>query len=317
MSENYYLFFIPKIVEGKINVDTSDLKKKEVILQLDVPDFTIYEGEIILDNKKLPIILWEHLSLNLIIIIIKSLDVEFENNELDKLLFQIKDMHKIYGIEYIKLFKFKFIDDKFGINEEIDKFNNNFLFSEIEKGNELYQVNYSTFLVRISQHEMKEIIKTNLFTLLSVSNIVIDFERYYFKDSKTNKNEFIKALWAEKNLLLRSPLSIKFPLFSKYNISIIDNLLKYHQKDIIDIQNETLCIQNQTISRQITLLEQIHSVEGGILILTFFIILDVVFTIIFELTHCATLSLISATIVIAIYIIIFYDTLKNLKIKKN
>ena len=226
-------------------------------------------------------------------------------------------MHKIYEIEYIKLFKFKFIDDKIGINEEIDKFNNNFIFSEIEKGNELCQVNDSTFLVRISQHEMKEIIKTNLFTLLSISNVVIYFERYYFKDFKNNKNEFIKALWAEKNLLLRSPLSIKFPFFSKYNISIIDNLLKYQQKDILDTQTETLDFQNLTISRQNTLLEQIHSVEGGILILTFFIILDVVFTIIFEFTHCATLSLISAIIVIAIYIYKFSDTLKNLKIKKN
>ena len=110
---------------------------------------------------------------------------------------------------------------------------------------------------------------------------------------------------------------MKFPFFLKYNISIIDNLLKYHQKDILDIQTKTLEIQNSIISRQTILLEQIHSVEGGILILTFFIILDVVFTIVFELTHCATLSLISATIVIAIYILIFYKTLKNLKIMKN
>jgi len=317
MSENYYLFFIPRIIEGKINVDTSDLKKKEVQFRLDVPDFTMYEGEIILDNNKLPIILWEHRSLNLITIIIKSLDVEFKIDEFNEVLIQITDMHKIYGINYIKCFEFKFFDDKIGINEEIDKFNNNFLFSEIEKGNELYQVNYSTFLVRISQHEMKEIIKTNIFTLLSVSNVVIDFERYYFKAFKTNRNDFIKALWAEKNLLSRSPLSIKFPFFLEYNISIIDNLLKYNQKDIFDIQTETLETQNLIISQQNTLLEQIHSVEGGILILTFFIILDVVFTIVFELTHSAMLSLISATIIIAIYIIIFYNTLKNLKIKKN
>ena len=209
MSENYYLYFIPRFVEGIFNVDTSDLKKKEVQFQLDDPDFAIYEDEIILDNQNLPIILWEQRSLNLITIIIKSLDVEFEMNELNDVFFKIKEKHKIYGINYLKFIEFKFFDDKIAINEEIDEINNNFLFSEIEKGNELYQVNYSTFLVRISQHEMEEIIKTNLFTLLSISNVVIDFERYFFKDCKINKNDFIKALWAGKNMLSRSPLSMK------------------------------------------------------------------------------------------------------------
>ena len=42
MIENYYLFFIPRFAGGKINVDTSDLKKKKVEFRFDASDFNPY-----------------------------------------------------------------------------------------------------------------------------------------------------------------------------------------------------------------------------------------------------------------------------------
>ena len=97
--------------------------------------------------------------------------------------------------------------------------------------------------------------------------------------------------------------------FLEYNISIITNLLDDCHMSLVE--NQTKLVNNQTnlVISQTKLLEQIHSVEGGILYLTFFVIIDVLFTIAFEVTHYAWSALIAAFIV-------FYISSKSPPLKR-
>lgn len=116
--------------------------------------------------------------------------------------------------------------------------------------------------------------------------------------------------------MVSCPASKMFPLFFKYNISIITNLLDDCQMSLVE--NQIKLVDNQTglVENQNKLLMQIHSVEGGILYLTFFVIIDVLFTIALEVKHHAWSALIAALIIFYIFSKIrplkkFVDELSN------
>lgn len=91
-----------------------------------------------------------------------------------------------------------------------------------------------------------------------------------------NPADVIEAFWGYKFILFKCPAAQVFPMLFKNNISVIDNLLDYRRMDLIGKQNSLIDNQNR-------LLKEIHTVERGILYLTFVVIVDVVFTILSEL----------------------------------
>jgi len=299
ISENYFLFILPNLSsykEYKSILEGSGWRiKEDSIFILDpYSNYKTYNKEINF-NREWTLLFREFPILNSLIIVIKCLDSTYEKEE------QYKDCIKIFGnilkeceivgINYYRHYIFEFYDSQNDLTQKKEQCNYSFLFSEITTENELHQIDLSTFLLKVNYNiTLNELIIDNIYTLVSLSEIAYDLEHRIIKKSKNEEQfDIIKAFWSQKIFLLSCPASKIYPSFFKYNISIITNLLDDCQMSLVE--NQTKLVKNQN-----DILKQIHLVEGGILFLTFFVIIDVLFTFAFEVTHSAWSAFIAALI---------------------
>ena len=312
MSENYFLYILPNLSsykEYKPILEGSGWRiKEDSIFILDpYSNYKTYNKEINF-NREWTLLFREFPILNSLIIVIKCLDSTYEKEE------QYKDCIKIFenilkeceivGINYYRHYIFEFYDSQNGLTQKKEQCNYSFLFSEITTENELHQIDLSTFLLKVNCNiTLNELIIDNIYTLVSLSEIAYDLEHRIIKKSENEEQfDIIKAFWSQKIFLLSCPASKIYPSFFKYNISIITNLLDDCQMSLVE--NQTKLVKNQN-----DILKQIHLVEGGILFLTFFVIIDVLFTFAFEVTHSAWSAFIAA-------LIMFYISSKFHPLKK-
>lgn len=312
MSENYFLYVLPNLSsykEYKPILEGSGWKRKEddIFIFDTYSNYITYNKEINSD-REWTLLFREFPSLNSLIIVIKCLDSTYKKEE------QYKDCMEIFssiikeceivGLNYYKCYNFELYNSQNDLTKKKEQCNYSFLFSEIIPENELHQIDLSSFLLNLNYNKtLNELIIDNIYTLVSLSEIAYDLEHRILKTSENAEQiDIIKAFWSQKIFLLSCPASKIYPLFFKYNISIITNLLEDCQMGLVE--NQTELIENQSY-----ILKQIHSVEGGILFLTFFVIIDVLFTIAFEVTHSALSALLVA-------LIIFYISSKLYPLKE-
>ena len=312
MSENYFIYILPNLSsykEYKPILEGSGWRiKEDSIFILDpYSNYKTYNKEINF-NRKWTLLFREFPILNSLIIVIKCLDSTYEKEE------QYKDCIKIFGnilkeceivgINYYRHYIFEFYDNQNDLTQKKEQCNYSFLFSEITTENELHQIDLSTFLLKVNYNiTLNELIIDNIYTLVSLSEIAYDLQHRIIKKSENEEQfDIIKAFWSQKIFLLSCPASKIYPSFFKYNISIITNLLDDCQMSLVE--NQTKLVKNQN-----DILKQIHLVEGGILFLTFFVIIDVLFTFAFEVTHSAWSAFIAA-------LIMFYISSKFHPVKK-
>ena len=138
-------------------------------------------------------------------------------------------------------------------------------FAEIRDENQTYCVNNeSCYHIRNTVgEESTKIIKEDLCTLLSLSVVACNFKLKSLKPEKTNA--MVEFFWRQKSYLFKSHLGPRFPSFFENRMRMIDNLLDYNQVRAIETQSG--------------LLSDIHKVESGILYLTLFVMVDVMFNI--------------------------------------
>ena len=296
-SENYYVYILPNLLNygeyksiledsgwGRIENSTHVLDKYS--------NYRTYTKEI---DCEWTLLFREFPILNSSIVVIKCLDSTYEKEyqlkSSDEIFYKILTELKLHGISYFKSYNFEFFNNQKDLikkKEQCDCF----LFSEITYENELHQIDLSSFLLKVNcNRTLNEFIIDNVYTSLALSEIAYDLEHRISNKSKNMEQiDIIKAFWSQKIFLLTCPASKMFPSFFKYNVSIISNLLEDCQMSLVE--NQINLVENQN-----NILKQIHSVEGGILFLTFFVIIDVLFTIAFELTHSAQSALIVALII--------------------
>lgn len=299
-SKNYFLYILPNLSrygEHKSILESSGWRRGEdaTIVFDPYSNYKTYTKEIDF-NCKWALCFREFPSLNSLIIVIKCLDSTYNKED------QLKDSDEIFtatikeckvsGFNYFKHYLFEFYNNQNDLTEKKEQCDHSFLFSEITTGNELHQIDLSSFLLNVNySRTLDELIIDNIYTLVSLSEIAYDFEhRVLAKSANVTQSDIVKVFWSQKILLLSCPASKIFPSFFKYNISIITNLLDDCQMGLVENQNNLAETQNH-------ILMKIHSVEGGILFLTFFVIIDVLFTIAFEVTHSALSSLVVALII--------------------
>lgn len=323
-SENYFLYILPNLSsykEYKHILEGSGwrIKENSIFILDPYSNYKTYNKEINF-NREWTLLFREFPILNSLIIVIKCLDSTYEKEE------QYKDCARIFnnilkecelvGINYYKDYIFEFYDSQNDLTQKKEQCNYSFLFSEITTENELHQIDLLSFLLKVNYNRtLNELIIDNIYTLVSLSEIAYDLEHRILQKSENEdqfdivKFDIIKAFWSQKIFLLSCPASKIYPSFFKYNISIITNLLDDCQMSLVE--NQTKLVENQTklVSSQNIILKQIHSVEGGILFLTFFVIIDVLFTIAFEVTHSAWSAFIVA-------LIMFYISSKFNPLKK-
>jgi hypothetical protein len=303
MTEHYFLYIIPilpKNDEGaKFNLEESgwtNLGNNFRSLYFDpYTDFTDYNKKMNYNGYKWSIIFRQYPFLNSVMIVIECLDKTYKADDftdIDNIFYVIKYECKIGPINITKKYWLKFFENKISLDSE--KQNKiNYLFSEIVKENEIHQVNLNCFYLIIKQDSINLIkgIKYNLFTLISLSEIAHFVEHQLLQSSKhINQVNAIRAFWGYKFLLLTGPGFKTFPSFFRYNLSIIDNLLDYchmslteTQNKLVEIQNISIETQNKSVASQNEVLKEISFVENGILLLTFFVMFDVVFKTVSEL----------------------------------
>lgn len=318
-SENYFLYVLPNLPsygEYKPILEGSGWRiKEEYMYILDkYSNYKTYTKEINF-NCEWTLLFKEFPILNSLIIVIKCLDLTYKKEDQLKdsaeIFHGIRKECKLFGLNYIKTYTFEFYNSQNDLTKKKEQCNNRFLFSEITSENELHQIDLSSFLLKVNYNKtLNELIIDNIYTSVALSEIAYDLEHRILNMSENmGQIDIIKAFWSQKIFLLSCPASKMFPSFFKYNISIITNLLDDCQMDLVD--NQTKLIDNQSgliVTLNDTLMK-IHSVEGGILFLTFFVIIDVLFTIAFEVTHYAWSALIAA-------FIIFYISSKSPPLKK-
>lgn len=318
MSENYYLYILPNLpnyAEYKYVLENLGWSKEEDSVYIFDPysNYKTYHKEIHF-NCEWRLLIREFPSLNSLIIVIKCLDPTYtkkeQRSDIEKILLKIIKNCKIGGINYIKSYIFEFYSSQNNLTQKKVQCDHSFLFSEITTKNELYQIDLSNFILKIDfNKKLDDLIIDNIYTLVSLSEIAYDFEhRILEKSANVEQIEIVKAFWSQKILLLSCPASKIFPSFFKYNISVITNLLDDCQMGLLDNQTKLIESQTSLVTNQNHILKQIHSVEGGILFLTFFVIIDVLFTIAFELTHSAQSAFIAA-------LIVFYISTKSYPLK--
>jgi len=317
--ENYYLYVLPNLSsykDYKPILESSGWKRKEdtIFIFDNYSNYITYNKKINF-NREWTLLFREFPSLNSLIIVIKCLDSTYKIEEQDKDCIKIfSDIIKecgIVGLNYYKYYNFEFYDGQNDLTKKKEQYNNSFLFSEIIPENELHQIDLTSFLLNLNYNRtLNELIIDNIYTLVSLSEIAYDLEHRILKKTENAEQiDIIKAFWSQKIFLLSCPASKIYPSFFKYNISIITNLLDDCQMGLVE--NQTKLVENQTmlVISQNKILKQIHSVEGGILYLTFFVIIDVLFTVALETSHFAWSALIVA-------LIIFYISSKFNPLKK-
>lgn len=310
MPEHYFLYIIPTLPKKdenvKINLEESgwkDLGNNFPNIYFDrYTDYTDYNKIINYNNHKWSIIFRDYPFLNSIMLIIKCLDKIYNSDDFtdsDNIFYSIKSQCRIGPISEIKKYWLKFFESKTDLDQEIKRNNFKSLFSEIENENEIHQLNLKCFNLRIKYSKnLIEGIKSNIFTIISLSEVAHFTEHRLLQDSNNvNQVYAIRAFWGYKFLLQTGPGLKTFPIFFKNNLYIIDNILSYCQMDLVETQrdlqkshnklleNQTELIktQNTSVESQTKLLNQIHIAETGILILTYFVMFDVFFTVISEL----------------------------------
>ena len=317
--ENYFLYILPyspNYKEYKPILEGSGWRiKKDSIYFFDpYSNYKTYNKEINF-NREWALFFREFPILKSLIIVIKCLDSTYKKEDQykdsRKILHNILNECEIVGLNIIKNYIFEFYNSQNDLNKKKEQCNYSFLFSEITTENELHQFDLSTFLLKVNcNRTLNELIIDNIYTLVSLSEIAYDLEhRILNKSENVEQIDIIKAFWSQKIFLLSCPASKTYPLFFKYNISVITNLLDNCQMRLVENQTELINNQTNLVARQNDILKQIHLVEGGILFLTFFVIIDVLFTIAFEVTHSAWSALIAA-------LIMFYISSKFHPLKK-
>ena len=317
-SDNYFLYVLPNLPnygEYKPILEGSGWSKEESTYILDMYSNYITYTKDINFNCGWTLLFREFPILNSLIIVIKCLDSTYEKED------QVKDSAeilngiikecKIFGLNYIRTNIFEFYNSQNDLTKKKEECNYSFLFSEITTENELHQIALSSFLLKVNCNRIvNELIIDNIYTSVALSEIAYDLEhRILMKPENMEQIDIIKAFWGQKIFLLSCPASKIFPSFFKYNISIITNLLDDWQMSLVENQNKLVENQTYVVQNQNKLLTQIHSVEGGILYLTFFVIIDVLFTVALETSHYAWSALIVA-------LIIFYISSKFPPLKK-
>ena len=274
MTENYFLYIIPSLDLKKaslINPEESGWEKIGKDIGSTYPDPTYYSNY----NKKIDyngyewsITFRKYQKINSAVFIIKCLNGTYTAESFtdsDNTFISIKKECGVSGLPVISKYILKFFEDSKSLSDE--KRELSYLFSEIHEENEFHYVNESCYNIRLNfDEELTKNIKENIFSLLSLSECAYEKEHELLTNENINREDIIKAFWHYKSSLLRSPASQKFPLLFKNNMLAINNMLDYCYVDLADNQNK--------------LLGQIHTVESGILYLTVFVILDVMFHII-------------------------------------
>lgn len=317
-SENYYLYVLPNLPnygEYKPILEGSGWSKEESTYILGrYSNYITYTKEINF-NCRWTLLFREFPILNSLIIVIKCLDSTYEKEDQfkdsAKIFDRILKECKLFGLNYIRTHIFEFYNSQNDLTKKKEQCDYSFIFSEITTENELHQIDLSSFLLKVNCNRiLNELIIDNIYSLVALSEIAYDLEhRIFNKSENMEKIDVIKAFWSQKIFLLSCPASKMFPLFFKYNISVITNLLDDCQMDLVDNQTKLIDNQSGLIRTLNDTLMKIHSVEGGILFLTFFVIIDVLFTIAFEVTHYTWSALIAA-------FIIFYISSKFPPLKK-
>lgn len=307
-SEKYYLYIIPILPNKDYNVvlETSNWKEdKEATIHGDPFKYSTHTKEINFDNINWSCFFRKFPSpLNSVMIFVKCLDFnqEVKNEHLDNIFIKIINELNVIGLNIFYKYKFNVYPGGNYIDAEINGLKYSLLFSEKVMENEIHEVNLQYFILKLNHDQkLNNLIIDNIFTSISLNIIAHALEHQLLKNPKfVEKSDIIKSFWVYKTFLLTCPAARIFPKFFEYQISVINTWLDERQMWLTKNQNQ--------------LLEQIHSVEGGILILTFFVIIDVLFTIIFEITHLAWLAIFLALIMLFICSIInpFKKYMKNI-----
>lgn len=279
MIENNYIYIIPLSPTEK-DYDIDPVNKKEwTNAEKDSSNLLNHYTDYIGYNKKIDFNGYEwfityrkYQTISSALFIFTCLDIDYKADEFDvskKILLKYKNEVGVFGLGSYKRFLLKIFKDDVNLSTEKNEFD--LLFSEKIRGNELHKVEESYFLLKIKfDDELTGNIKRDIILLLFLSYITHPmYIQFLNKNKKIKEQDVIKAFWGFKFYLLDSPASQIFPVFFRNNISVIDNLLDHRYMGLVDTQNH--------------LLKDIHLVESGILCLTFFVILDVVFTISMEI----------------------------------
>jgi hypothetical protein len=202
---------------------------------------------------------------------ISDTDTIFENNKTE-----CGAIGTVFYIKYILQF--------FENAEEFSRENNKScnLFTEESGNNRLRCVDnlYYNFMIDFDPN-LSKLIKENIITILSLSEIAYHFQPYMSREellkNKLNitPNDIVDIFWLYKFLILKCPGSQLFPKFFKNKILIIDNILDYRNKNILENQIAATNTQNKSLT-------EITKVESGILFLTLFVSVDVIFKVLVE-----------------------------------
>jgi hypothetical protein len=159
------------------------------------------------------------------------------------------------------------------------------LFSESYDGNKLYCIGDNIYNLMIKfDSPLSNQIRDNMITLISESEIAYHFQPYISNESvlqeklRFGSNDLLDIFWLNKFLLLKCPGSCIFPNFFREKLAIIDTLLDFRNKKIAEGLFNAAKAQSES-------LEEIKRVESGILFLTLFVSIDVIFSFSTDLYH--------------------------------
>jgi len=167
--------------------------------------------------------------------------------------------------------------------------NSHELFSESYDGNKLYCMGNNIYNLMIKfDSRLSNQIRDNMITLISESEIAYHFQPYISNESvlqeklKIGSNDLLDIFWLNKFLLLKCPGSCVFPIFFRDKLAIIDTLLDFRNKKIAEGLFNAAKAQSDSLA-------EIKRVESGILFLTLFVSIDVIFSFSTDIYHASSL----------------------------
>lgn len=170
----------------------------------------------------------------------------------------------------------------FDRNEDLSNSKEGCILHHIDsKGNGLYSNDEVCYNFKINLHpSVTKKVKINIITLFTLFQIASYYKLRISsceKFSDKHQRDVINEFQDYRFLLHNCPASKLFRNIFKDKISIIDEILDYRYMYLMNEQTRLVGKQNELVDRQIDVLNKIHKVEKGILILTVFVIFDVVY----------------------------------------
>ncbi|HRW82425.1 MAG TPA: hypothetical protein P5049_03105 [Methanothrix sp.] len=317
MIEDYYIYIAAYAIQYPFDSDT--------IADINASGYTEFKKQMILDGQLWDVISWRYNEINLFVYIIKPAGGFHGGGDYDG---NFESSNKVFNeiiassgliFNYVKPILLR----NFGENEDFSESerNQSHIFYEESGKNKIVCFDKSCYFLKTNLNsDRSKIIINNIITLLSFSEITLYmFTRpqkslKFYDDYKNDREIMVKitdAIWRHKFYLLNCQAILLFPELFKQEIAVIDNLLNWRYMNLSESQNNLLnqihglnCRSMDLSENQTKILNDIHRVEYGILILTVFITMDIVYKLSLDALELSKKWSLGLAIFIAIIILI-------------